>query len=143
MDVDQRLEAILQKLRDRKGRVTLPRRAIISSLLESNGHLTAEELTSVVRSRHPDIHASTVYRCLDTLDQLGVVDHAHLGHGPAVYHLTDDAHQHLVCRECGAVVEVPDDVFDQVATQLRRQFGFRIEPGHFAVGGLCRDCSAR
>ena len=139
--MDQRLDRILDLLRQESGRVTTPRRAIVAALLESEGHLTAEELTSAVQSRHPDVHPSTVYRCLEALQRLGVVDHAHLGHGPAVYHLADDPHQHLVCQACGSVVEVPGSVFDPVADRVRRDFGFTLQPGHFAVGGLCAECS--
>ncbi len=57
------------------------------------------------------MHESTVYRFLDELERLGVVDHVHLGHGPAVYHLASDAHHHLVCDRCGAVEEVPEALF--------------------------------
>lgn len=139
--MEDRLERIFDLIRQRNGRVTLPRRVIVSALLESKGHLTVEELTSAVRSRHPDVHTSTVYRCLDTLERLRVVDHAHLGHGPAVYHLLDDPHQHLVCGACGTVIEVPDDIFEQVSDRVRRDFGFTMQPGHFAVGGVCAACS--
>jgi Fe2+ or Zn2+ uptake regulation protein len=87
------------------------------------------------------VHVSTIYRCLDALEELAVVDHVHLGHGRAVYHLADEHHQHLVCSSCGVVVEVPDAVFDDVTARLDADFGFRLEPGHFAVPGRCRACA--
>ena len=49
---------------------------------------------------------STIYRNLDDMERLGVVTHAHLGHGPAVYHLASTAHGHLVCEGCGTAIEV-------------------------------------
>ncbi|MDQ3574371.1 MAG: transcriptional repressor [Actinomycetota bacterium] len=136
-----RLERILEMFRDGGGRVTTPRRAIITALLESGGHVTADELTATVQSAHPDVHTSTIYRCLGSLEQLGVVDHVHLGHGRAVYHLADESHQHLVCESCGTVVEVPDVAFTALANGLRKQFGFRVSPRHFAVSGRCRSCA--
>src|ERR1044072_6176263 len=57
----ERLEQILGMLRDRGGRVTTSRRAIISSLLGSGGHVTADELTSEIQANFPDIHLSTIY----------------------------------------------------------------------------------
>ncbi len=136
-----RLERILQLFRSRGGRVTTPRRAIIASLLESEGHVTADELTAAVQRAHPEVHTSTIYRCLAGLEELGVVDHVHLGHGRAVYHLADESHQHLVCESCGTVVEVPDAVFSSLARRLRSQFGFELRARHFAVTGRCAGCT--
>ena len=62
------------------------------------GHRTAEELGAEVQAIAPDVHMSTIYRNLDDLERLGVVVHAHLGHGPATYHLAAGAHGHFVCE---------------------------------------------
>ncbi|MBA2751989.1 MAG: transcriptional repressor [Actinobacteria bacterium] len=140
MDSD-RLERILKMFRDRGGRVTTPRRAIITALLQAGNHVTADELTDTVQTAHPDVHTSTIYRCLGSLEELGVVDHVHLGHGRAVYHLADESHQHLVCESCGTVVEVPDKVFATLAKGVHKQFGFLVQPRHFAVSGRCRSCA--
>lgn len=134
-------DPILALLRARGGRVTTCRRAILETLLGMGGHVTAEILTARVQAGQPDVHESTVYRFLDELERLGVVDHVHLGHGAAVYHLATDAHHHLVCDRCGKVVEVPETVFDDLRSHLREQFGFAVQPRHFAVTGWCRECS--
>ena len=136
-----RLEEVLAGLRAGGGRVTSSRRAVLRALLEHGGHPTAEELTAVVQERHPDVHGSTVYRALETFEKLGVVDHVHLGHGPAVYHFVDDSHYHLVCRRCGKVIEVPDRSLDALRRRLVRDFDFEIEPRHFAVSGFCTGCA--
>jgi Fur family ferric uptake transcriptional regulator len=135
-------EPILDLLRARGGRVTTSRRAILETFLGVGGHVTAEALTAKVQVAHPDVHESTIYRFLDELERLGVVDHVHLGHGPAVYHLARDAHHHLVCDRCGKVVEVPAELFDGLRGRLADDFGFDLEPRHFAVTGRCRDCAA-
>ncbi|MGH9157077.1 MAG: Fur family transcriptional regulator [Acidimicrobiales bacterium] len=137
-----RLEAMVDLLRERRGRVTTPRRAIIAALIDAGSHVTAEELTATVRASHPDVAPSTVYRCLEALEEVGAVEHVHLGHGPAVYHVAGaGTHQHLVCESCGAVVEVPDALFEALARRVLTEFGFTLHPGHFAVGGRCRACS--
>ena len=134
-------ETVLALLRARGGRVTTCRRAILETFLGTGGHVTAEVLTARVQAGQPDVHGSTVYRFLDELERLGVVDHVHLGHGPAVYHLSTDAHHHLVCDRCGKVVEVPETVFDDLRGHLAEEFGFAVQPRHFAVTGRCRECS--
>ena len=140
--VREEAEPILDLLRARGGRVTTSRRAILEAFLGVGGHVTAEALTARVQQGQPDVHESTVYRFLDELERLGVVDHVHLGHGPAVYHLARDDHHHLVCDTCGTVVEIPVEIFEGVRARLAEDFGFSVEPRHFAVTGRCRDCAA-
>jgi len=137
-----RLDEILDLLRARGGRITTPRRAIISALLQSGGHITADELTNQIQADYPDVHLSTIYRCLETLEELAVIDHVHLGHGRAVYHLADEAHQHLMCDVCAKVIEVPDALFASLSDRLRTDYGFTIQPRHFALLGRCADCAA-
>ena len=132
--------ALIAELRRRGGRVTSARRALVIALVEANGHVTAEDLAARVQRAHPDVHLSTIYRSLETLEKLGIVDHVHLGHGRAVYHLADDPHQHLVCEACGHVLEVPDSTFADLEGELRREYGFAIRPSHFAVLGRCSHC---
>jgi Fur family ferric uptake transcriptional regulator len=140
-DLEARAEELLDQVRARGGRVTSCRRALIATLLESgNHHLTAQDLTDSVQRAIPDVHLSTIYRSLDSLEEIGIVDHAHLGHGRAVYHLADEPHQHLVCERCERVFEVPDDVFAELAGTLRKVYGFALRAHHFAVVGRCAKC---
>jgi len=133
---------VLEELRSSGVRITAPRRAVVTALVDADDHLTADELAARVAAAEPDVHLSTVYRTLDALERTGVVTHVHLGHGRAVYHLTDRLHQHAVCEDCGAVVELPDDVLRDVQTRLRRETGFEVDPHHFALVGRCRHCAS-
>lgn len=139
-DDERRVDDLLAELRHRGARVTTARRALLAALVGSSGHPTAEDLAAAVQRARPDVHLSTVYRSLDSLERLGMVDHVHLGHGRAVYHLTDRPHQHLVCESCGAVVEAPDSLFQQLRADLDRRYGFAVRMQHFAVLGRCRVC---
>jgi Fur family transcriptional regulator, ferric uptake regulator len=102
--VGGREDEILESIRDAGERVTKARRAVVVALVDADGHATAEALQARVQAEHPEVHMATIYRNLETLERLGVVEHTHLGHGPAVYHLADELHQHLVCEGCGSVV---------------------------------------
>jgi len=143
MDATERVDEVVAHLRANGGRVTSPRRAILQALFDHTDHPTAEQITATVQARHPDVHESTVYRFLDELKRLGVIDHVHLGHGPAVYHLAEDTHHHLVCRTCDRVIEVPDRTLEQLRRQVRQTYGFELEPQHFALVGSCKDCAQR
>lgn len=140
--VDHRVEEILDRIRQRGGRVTAPRRLIVAAMLRADEHLTAERLAAIVQEEHPEVHLSTVYRCLETLAELGVVTHVHLGHGPAVYHLAAHDHTHAVCESCGQVTEVPDDLLEEVRARLAAATGFTLDGRHFALVGQCRRCTA-
>ena len=135
-----RLEEILDALRAEGLRTTIQRRVVITAILNGPRHITAEDLTATVQAEHPDIAKSTIYRILEALEHQGVVRHAHMGHGPAVYHLSDDDHLHLVCEACGWVTEVPQTAYAQFTKMLARDYGFRAIPHHFAVLGRCATC---
>jgi len=135
------VEDVLDLLRSRGGRVTTSRRLLLGCLFEGRTHRTAEELAAEFQASAPDVHLSTIYRNLDELERLGVVVHAHLGHGPATYHLASETHGHLVCETCGAMLEAPGDLFGSLARAAERDFGFRIDPRHFAVLGRCAACA--
>lgn len=134
------VEDIVEALRARGARVTTPRRLLVECLVRAGGHRTAEELAAEVRSAAPDVHLSTIYRNLEELEHLGVVSHAHLGHGPAMYHLATATHAHLVCRGCGAELEAGPELFADLAREAMARFGFQVEPYHFAVVGSCERC---
>ena len=135
------LEDALELVRQHGGRVTSSRRILLGTLFTSKGHRTAEELAAEVQTEAPDIHISTIYRNLEELERLGVVVHSHFGHGPATYHLATAVHGHFVCEECGSLIEVPDGFFAGLAAEARTNFGFTIDPHHFAMLGRCARCS--
>lgn len=140
MAEDERLRALLDLLRAAGVRITAARRAILEALVAAGPHVTAEELAGHVRTRNPEVHESTIYRTLDRLGRLGLVDHVHLGHGRAVFHVPGEAHQHLHCDGCGAVVEAPAELFAGLVAAVDERYGFELDLDHFALGGRCRGC---
>lgn len=135
-----RMDVVLEHLRASGGRITHARRAVLQALVMAKSHVTAEDLMNIVQQQFPEVHLSTVYRTLDALEKLGVVDHVHLGHGKAVYHLTDNSHQHIVCEICSAVEEVPYELFTQLDHDLKENYEFNMRMNHFAVIGTCKKC---
>ncbi len=133
-------EDLLDRLRASGARVTAARRAVIQALVDGGPHPTAEDLAAKVVISHPDVHRSSVYRTLDALAEIGVVSHVHLGHGSAVYHLSDDDDLHLLCRLCGAVDHIPSTAMAAAARSIEQETGFAIRPGHYALSGLCERC---
>jgi Fur family ferric uptake transcriptional regulator len=138
---EERLVAqVGEVMRARGERMTAARRAVLLALATTPGHLSVEELHA--RAADGRLPRSSVYRALDALSALGIVQHIHLGHGATAYHLIDDAqaHPHAQCRVCGVVVDLPVDVLDAVATQLAAADGFRLDAAHAALSGTCSTC---
>jgi Fur family transcriptional regulator, ferric uptake regulator len=134
------LNDALTRMREHGSRSTTQRRLLLEALIARPGHRSAEQLATDVRARAPDVNITTIYRNLDELERLKIVDRTQLGHGPATYHLASAAHGHLVCHDCGCMTEVPGEIFTALARQARDDYGFAVEPHRSAVIGLCATC---
>jgi Fe2+ or Zn2+ uptake regulation protein len=139
----QAIEDVLALVRRHGGRATPARRLLLNALFGNSEHRSAEELAAEVHSRAPDVHLSTIYRNLEELERLGVIDSTRLGNGPATYHLASAAHGHLVCEQCGTMIEVPDEIFADLVRVADTEYGFAINPHRFAVTGRCATCQAK
>lgn len=128
-------------LRTNDLRVTRQRLAVLKALRHSDQHITATDVYERARDEAEDLNASTVYRTLTQLRDLGLVSQTDLGGGERTYSWRSERpHHHLVCTECGSMSELPHDLFAAFATQLVREFGFEAHPDHWAVYGRCRNC---
>ncbi len=141
-DHDHSLASVGELLRSHGLRRTPQRHATLAAVAEAAGHATAEEIVRRVRTTLPDVSPSTIYRTLASLEEVGILCHAHLGHTASIYHVaTAGLHQHLVCERCGALEEADEILTQPFAEALRRRFGFRANFTHFAVLGECRKCA--
>lgn len=141
---DALVAQVHEQLRRRGERMTSGRRAVLTALSRHPGHLNADEVFDAVAEQDATIARSTIYRTLEALSALGVVQHIHLGHGATAYHLTggDLSHLHAQCRSCGDIYDLPANLLDQVAGRLTEEFDFRLDPAHAALSGICAACRA-
>jgi Fur family ferric uptake transcriptional regulator len=111
--------------------------------MNAGGELrTAEDLLAQIQADHPDFTESTVYRTLALLEDLSLVDHVHLGHGPSHWHMKGTGHNwYLTCTNCGQVIEADPDPIESLAAAIADQTGFKLDAGHFAVTGTCASCT--
>ena len=140
MDGTWSRDDIAASVRRAGGRMTAAKRGIADVLAASGTDLSADEITQRVQAARPEISPSTVYRVLDEFEELGIVVHAHLGHGATVYHLTGVPHGHVVCTACATSSEVPAELFDRMEGELLERFGFALDRHHVAIAGLCASC---
>lgn len=128
----------------RRGYRLTPQRQLVLEAVDTLEHATPDEILTEVRRTASAVNISTVYRTLDLLEELGLVSHAHLGHGAPTYHLAErDQHLHLVCRDCGRVIETDVALAEPFVESLRGAHGFETDMKHFAIFGRCAECTAR
>lgn len=126
-------------LRDRGYRLT-PQRELILAAVDELGHATPDEVLAKVQETASTVNASTVYRTLEVLEELGLVRHAHLTDRSPTYHsVQGHEHFHLVCRGCHAVTSV-DAAEARPFVDVLTARGFVPDLGHLTVFGRCADC---
>ena len=118
-----------------------PQRQLVLAAVNELQHGTPEEILAVVQRTATGVNLSTVYRTLDVLQDVGLITHAHIGHGAPVFHaLEEQAHIHLVCDGCGQVTSVDAAIAGNFAAALVEVAGFEIDVGHLSMQGRCADC---
>jgi Fur family transcriptional regulator, ferric uptake regulator len=125
------LTSALAVLRARGLRVSASRRQILAALYAAQRPLSAEEL-----AQSGDL-AST-YRNLDVLEEIGLVRHVHLGHGPGLYSL--DEAEFVTCERCGAHKAIEPQQLDEARALIERATGYRPHFTHFPIVGVCPRC---
>jgi Fur family ferric uptake transcriptional regulator len=132
--------SLADELRSRGLRLTAQRQLVLEAV-HALGHATPDQVHAQVAKTAAGVNITTIYRTLELLEELGLITHAHLSHGAPTYHAVgEDQHVHLVCRACGAVGEVSSDLLLPIAETLREERAFRVDIGHVALFGLCREC---
>jgi Fur family ferric uptake transcriptional regulator len=135
--------SVRQRLRERGLRWTPQRRAVVQVLAHSDGHITGAELLDRCRAIDPATIPSTVYRTLDVLEDLGLVQHGHGADGREEFHVGPDAlHGHLHCATCGGRWEIRAEAARAIVDGLRTSDGFEVDLSHVTVVGRCADCAA-
>lgn len=134
-------EQAADALRAHGCRVTQPRLAVLRALLEHGGTIDATRLTELAQVHEPGIHEATVYRTVKVLTEVGIANHVHAGHGPSLVRLAGNEQLVAICRDCGAISSVPAAAVDALVDDVESSTGFVLEPGHFALEGVCATCA--
>lgn len=139
--------SLLEELVAQGIRITAQRRVLIEIIQEAEGHLDAVSLLERARKRDARIDRATVYRTLELLKRLRLIDELDLMHLNGEKHFyevkTTVEHVHLACFQCGRIEEFTSPIFEQLKEEIHRQSGFQIRVARLEVGGLCKLCSAR
>ena len=114
---------------------------ILSAIENTDTHVSAEEIYAQVAAKYPQVNISTVYRTLELLKQLNLVTETNMGDGLIRYHYADKGHHHhLVCQQCGAIIDLDESVVAPLKDILIQEYGFMPDLKHLAIFGRCVNC---
>jgi Fur family transcriptional regulator, ferric uptake regulator len=137
------LQLMQQTLHENGYRLTGSRKAILMVLVQTGGHVSADELAELVRAGAPGVGRMTVYRTLDLLHELELIRPVYQGTGAAHYVLMENGHHHhLVCSTCDRVIEFDDCVLAEMEKLVGQRFNFEITGHLLEFYGRCQECQA-
>ena len=123
-------------------RMTPQRMMILSAIEDTQEHISAEEIYAKVVAKYPHVNISTVYRTLELLKKEGLVTETDLGGSRFRYHSADKGHHHhLVCQECGKIIDLDESELDLLRHSLFTKHKFIADLKHLAIMGRCAKCS--
>jgi len=123
---------------------TRQREVIVDAFLASGGHLSTEELYRTIREKHSNIGYATVHRTLKLLADCGLAAPRHFGDKQTRYeqHSEEHHHDHLICTQCGAIIEFEDETIERLQERVAKQHGFVIQHHRLELYGRCAACQA-
>jgi Fur family transcriptional regulator, ferric uptake regulator len=128
-------------------RLTAQRRALIETIQEATTHLDAASLLKLARKRDPKIDRATVYRTIELLKRLGMIDELDLMHLNGEKHYyevkTQKDHFHLACFQCGRIEEFASPTFERLKREIAATKDFAIQVMRLEVGGVCKQCAVQ
>ena len=129
---------------DRAGyRLTAPRRAVAELITENDGHFIAADLASAARRRRIGVSRASLFRTLDLLAELGIVERLDLPSGDHAYvPCAPVHHHHVICSRCGRTLDVEDCGLSEVVAEISRRSGYLIQAHRLEMFGLCHHCQA-
>ncbi len=142
----EHFRGILQSYMVKKGlRSTDQRRLIVETFFRAENHVSIEELLAQVREQDPRVGYATVYRTLKLLAECGVANERRFGDGLTRYELADDAahHDHLICIECGDIVEFEESRIEELQENVAHKHGFELRSHKHELYGICPRCQSR
>lgn len=122
-------------------RCTQQRRVVYEALMERHDHPTAQDIFLQVKAKEPSISLATVYNCLETLTNTGLIRHVNLDRAPSRFCQNPDPHGHFFCDTCGSVTDVPlkrelDSLWDLPE-------GTVVTQAEVNLRGYCSDCAMK
>ena len=130
------------KLRQHGYKLTPQRQVILEAIASSQDHLTPAAIYEKVHKDHPNTGFVTIYRTLDILARLGLICEVHSGGNCRSYLMRrpSEHHHHLICSDCGTVIDFTDCDLSGLEQRLSHETGFKVDSHLLEFLGQCQNC---
>lgn len=132
----------VNELRKRGNRITNARE-VVCKILETSGHehFTVEELHKLALKKDKSIDLATVYRTLELLENINLIEHSHQAHGSGLYFLKEAySNIHIVCESCDDIADLDQATSKKINKLIKNKTDFKEITNHFVYTGLCKKC---
>jgi Fur family peroxide stress response transcriptional regulator len=140
MVMEKRLEKAMKQLKSTGVRMTPQRHAILAYLLETMNHPTADEIYKALEDRFPSMSVATVYNNLRLFKEGNLVTELTYGDSSSRFDANVSEHYHVICRDCGKIVDFAYPCLQEVESVASKETGFTIESHRMEVYGKCETC---
>lgn len=137
----QAAEIFRDFLKHEKNRVTPERFEVMDAALDYDGHFGADDLYIIMKNSNSSISRATVYKTLELLAQCELLSKRHFGENLTRYESSfkRQTHDHLICVDCGRIVEFTDKQMKEIPQKISDELGFDLESFSFNIFGRCKD----
>lgn len=122
---------------------TIQREVILETLYSSDEHLTPEALHQLIQKKHPNLKTgiATIYRTLSLLEESDMVTSLSFGAQGKKYELgAKEHHDHMICTECGEIIEFVDAQIEERQHKIAEEYGFKMTDHSMQIYGICKKC---
>ncbi|MBI2305420.1 MAG: transcriptional repressor [Chloroflexi bacterium] len=143
--MEQDSSAAYLRARSLPGQRVTPQRLLLLGLIRrAQGHVDADEIYRRARERNPHISLSTVYRALRLFKKMGLVEELHFNEEHHHYEVKPPSqHYHMVCMECGKVIEFLSPLIGRIVEEVNREYDFTVTGGEVSLVGYCQECRSQ
>ena len=115
---------------------------VVDFFVKAGRHFTVEELYNEIKKQKSGISYSTVYRALKLLKQWGLANESMFGNSVTRYEPVDKSehHDHLVCQECGRIIEFENGKIEKLQHDVAQKYGFTVSAHRLELYGICQEC---
>ncbi|MDQ0300849.1 Fur family peroxide stress response transcriptional regulator [Salibacterium salarium] len=137
---NEQLQEAVNALKNTKVRMTPQRHAILEYLYDSMSHPTADDIYKALESKFPNMSVATVYNNLRVFKNVGIVRELTYGDSSSRFDCVTTDHYHVICSDCGKIVDFHYPGLDEVETLAEHVTGFKVHDHRMEIYGSCQEC---
>ncbi|MUV38718.1 Peroxide operon regulator [Lentibacillus sp. JNUCC-1] len=140
---NDKLHHAIDTLKESGVRITPQRHAVLEFLMNAETHPTADEIYKALEGKFPNMSVATVYNNLRVLREIGLVRELTYGDASSRFDANVSDHYHIICNECGKIVDFHYPVLDEIESLAEQVTGFDVTHHRMEVYGVCEECGSK